>query len=294
MSETVKSHTESAKIGRTTENVSAFRRRFGGKITVYAVLVLIAAVYLGPMLTVVNVSLKSKQEFNLDPTSPAKETHFENFPNAWKRANFPVYISNSILYASVATSIYVFMAIFVAFPISRRYVKGSGFLFTLFVVALFLPNALIPQFQMMLRLGLYNTRAGYILLFLVDPIGVVILVNYISSLPRDLDEAAAMDGCGYARFVVRIIFPLMKPALASIIVLHAIAIWNDYITPLIYLPKKALMPITRGLMVFYGQFGNDWTTLCAAMLMLMVPMIALYLALQKWIIAGVLQGSVRG
>ncbi len=276
------------------ENASAFYRKLGGKIAAYIVLAVIAAVYLGPMLTVVNVSLKSKQEFNLDPTSIVKEPRAQNFSDAWKRANFPVYVTNSILYASVATAIYAVTVIFVAFPISRRYVKGSGFLFTLFIVALFLPNALIPQFQMMLRLGLYNTRIGYILLFLVNPIGVVILVNYISSLPRELDEAAAMDGCGYARFVVRIVFPLMKPALASIIVLHAIGIWNDYITPLIYLPKKTLMPITRGLMVFYGQFGNDWTTLSAAMLMLMVPMVVLYLALQKWIIAGVLQGSVRG
>ncbi len=276
------------------ENASAFRRRLGGKIAAYAVLAVIAVVYLGPMLTVVNVSLKGKQEFNLDPTSIVKTLRVQNFADAWKRANFPVYVTNSILYASIATAIYAVTVIFVAFPISRRYVKGSGFLFTLFVVALFLPNALIPQFQMMLRLGLYNTRIGYILLFLVNPIGVVILVNYISSLPRELDEAAAMDGCGYTRFVIRIVFPLMKPALASIIVLHAIGIWNDYITPLIYLPKKTLMPITRGLMVFYGQFGNDWTTLSAAMLMLMVPMIVLYLALQKWIIAGVLQGSVRG
>jgi raffinose/stachyose/melibiose transport system permease protein len=270
------------------------RRSRIGKVWAYAALAAVAVLYLGPMLTVVNVSLKTKQEFNLDPTSLATRIHLENFANAWKRANFPVYVSNSILYATFATALYVVTATFVAFPISRRYVRGSGFLFTLFVVALFLPNALIPQFQMMLRLGLYNTRPGYILLFLVDPIGVVILVNYIRSIPRDLDEAAAMDGCGYVRFVTRIGFPLMKPALASVIVLHAIGIWNDYVTPLIYLPKKAFMPITRGLMVFYGQFGNDWTTLAAAMLMLMVPMVALFLALQRWIIAGVLQGSIRG
>jgi len=123
--------------------------------------------------------------------------------------------------------------------------------------------------------------------------GVIILVNYISSVPRELDEAATIDGCGYARFVARIVFPLVKPALASVIVLHAIGVWNDYATALIYLPKKALMPITRGLMVFYGQFGNDWTILSAAMLMLMLPMAALFLALQRWIIDGILQGSVK-
>ena len=146
----------------------------------------------------------------------------------------------------------------------------------------------------MLHLRLYNTPVGYILLFLVDPIGIVILVNYIRSIPRELDEAAAMDGSGYVRFVLRVMFPLIKPALASVIVLHAIGIWNEYVTPLIYLPKKSLMPITRGLMVFYGQYGNDWTTLAAAILMLTLPIAALFLVLQRWIYAGVLQGSVRG
>jgi len=260
----------------------------------YALLVVIAAIYLGPVLTAVNVALKTRQEFNLNPTSLATGLHVENFATAWKKASFPIYVKNSLLYAAVATALYVVTAVFVAFPISRRYVKGSGFLFVLYVVALFLPNALIPQFQLMLHLGLYNTQAGYILLFLVNPIGVVILVNYIRSLPREMDEAAAMDGCGYVRFVVSVAFPLMKPALASVIVLHAIGIWNEYVTPLIYLTKKAYLPITRGLMVFYGQYGNDWTTLSAAVLMLMIPMVALYLLLQRWIIAGVLQGSVRG
>jgi raffinose/stachyose/melibiose transport system permease protein len=258
------------------------------------VLAAIALVYLLPILTVLNVSLKSRQAFDLNPTSIATEFRLANFAEAWKRASFPVYITNSLAYAATATLIYSATAVFVAFPISRKYVRGSGFLFGLFIVAMFLPSALIPQFQMMLHLGLYNTRLGYVLLFLVDPMGIIILVNYIGSVPRELDEAAMMDGCDYVRYVARVVFPLVKPALASVIALHAIGVWNDYATALIYLPKKAFMPITRGLMVFYGQYGNDWTTLAAAMLMLLIPMVILFLALQRWIIDGILQGSLRG
>ncbi len=260
----------------------------------FAVLVVLAAVYLGPLLTVVNVSLQTRQEFSLNPTAIVGQPQLTNFVTAWNKANFPLYLRNSILYTAAATSLYILTAVFVAFPIARRYVRGSGFLFSLFVVALFLPYALIPQFQLMLHLRLYNTPVGYTLLFLVDPIGIVILVNYIRSIPRELDEAAAMDGSGYVRFVMRVIFPLIRPALASVIVLHAIGIWNEYVTPLIYLTKKTYMPITRGLMVFYGQYGNDWTTLAAAILMLTLPIAALFLVLQRWIYAGVLQGSVRG
>ena len=260
----------------------------------FAVLVVLAAVYLGPLLTVVNVSLQTRQEFSLNPTAIVGRLQLTNFVTAWNKANFPLYLRNSILYTVAGTSLYILTAVFVAFPIARRYVRGSGFLFSLFVVALFLPYALIPQFQLMLHLRLYNTPVGYTLLFLVDPIGIVILVNYIRSIPRELDEAAAMDGSGYVRFVMRVIFPLIRPALASVVVLHAIGIWNEYVTPLIYLTKKTYMPITRGLMVFYGQYGNDWTTLAAAILMLTLPIAALFLVLQRWIYAGVLQGSVRG
>ncbi len=268
--------------------------RTGSKALAMLALVIIALLYVVPMLTVLNVSLKSKSAFNLDPTSITTDLRFGNFAEAWRRASFPVYISNSIAYAAIATLIYAATAVFVAFPVSRKYVRGSGLFFGLYVIAMFLPGALIPQFQMMLHLGLYNTRVGYVLLFLVDPMGVIILVNYISSVPRELDEAASMDGCGYVRFVAKVVFPLVKPALASVIVLHAIGVWNDYATALIYLPKKALMPITRGLMVFYGQYGNDWTTLAAAMLMLMLPMVILFFSLQRWIIDGILQGSLRG
>ncbi len=263
-------------------------------VLMFAVLLVLAAVYLGPLLTLVNVSVQTRQEFSLDPTGLARDPQLANFVTAWNKANFPLYLRNSLLYTVVATALYVLTAVFVAFPIARRYVRASGLLYSLFVIALFLPYALIPQFQLMLHLHLYNTAVGYILLFLVDPIGIVILVNYIRSIPRDLDEAAAMDGSGYMRFVLKVMFPLIKPALASVVVLHAIGIWNEYVTPLIYLPKKSLMPITRGLMVFYGQFGNDWTTLAAAILMLTLPIVALFLALQRWIYAGVLQGSVRG
>jgi len=284
---------ESTRSATLAEAARASRRRLGFKALAMLALAAIAIIYLGPLLTVVNVSLKSSQSFNLSPTSVSTDLRFGNFAEAWKRASFPVYVSNSVVYTAVATLIYAATAVFVAFPISRKYVRGSGFLFGLYVVAMFLPSALVPQFQMMLHLHLYNTRLGYILLFLVNPMGVIILVNYISSVPRELDEAATMDGCGYARFVASIVFPLVKPALASVIVLHAIGVWNDYATALIYLPKKALMPITRGLMVFYGQFGNDWTVLSAAMLMLMLPMAALFLALQRWIIDGILQGSVK-
>jgi raffinose/stachyose/melibiose transport system permease protein len=264
------------------------------KIGSYAFLILLAVVYLGPLLMLVNTSLKTTPSFMRNATSLATEFHWENFAEAWERANFARYLINSAIYTVSATAIYVVTAVFVAFPISRGYVKYAGLLLTLFVIALFLPPALIPQFQLILRLGLYNNPIGYILLFVVNPIGIVILVNYIKTVPKELDEAAALDGCGYFRFVWSIVLPLIRPALATVVVLHAIGIWNEIILPTIYLTNQDFYPITRGLIVFQGVYGSDWPLLASAVLMLTLPMVILFLFLQRYIVSGLTAGSVKG
>lgn len=264
------------------------------KVASYAILILFALIYLAPLLVLINTSLKTMPSFMKDATGLATELNFRNFADAWTKANFPKYLLNSLLYTVSATFIYTLTAVFVAFPIARGYIKYSGAVMTLFVIALFLPPALIPQFQLILHLGLYNNPIGYIMLFLVNPIGIVILVNYIKTLPKELDEAAALDGCGYFRFVWSIVIPLIQPALATVIVLHAIGIWNEVIAPTIYLTNKDYYPITRGLIVFQGVYGSNWPTLAAAVLMLTFPMLILFLFLQRYIISGLTQGSVKG
>lgn len=265
-----------------------------GRIVTYAVLVVFAIIYAGPLLMLVSTSLKTLPEFMKNATSLPTSLNFKNFADAWTRASFPRYLTNTLIYTLSATAIYIVTAVFVAFPISRGYVKGSKFLLTLFVIALFLPVALIPQFQLMLGLGLYNNPIGYIMLFLVNPIGIVILVNYIKTLPRELDEAAAMDGCGYFRFVTTVVFPLIQPAIATVAVLHAIGIWNELILPTIYLTNKNYYPITRGMIVFQGVYGSNWPTLAAAVLIMTLPMLIIFLVLQRYIVSGLTAGAVKG
>lgn len=265
-----------------------------GRIASYAVLLIFAIVYAGPLLMLVNTAFKTLPEFMKSATSPVSSLNFENFAEAWTKANFPRYLTNSLIYTVAATLIYVVTAIFVAFPVARGYIRGANIVLTLFVIALFLPPALIPQFQLMLALGLYNNPIGYILLFTINPIGMVILVNYIKSVPKELDEAAALDGCGYFRFITSILFPLIQPAVATVAVLHAIGIWNELILPTIYLTNKNYYPITRGMIVFQGVYGSDWPTLAAAVLIMTFPMLLIFLLLQRYIISGLTQGAVKG
>ncbi len=270
------------------------RRIAWGRVGAYVLLSLFAIVYIGPLMMLVITSLKSMPEFMKSATALPTSLRFENFVEAWEKANFLRYLTNTLIYTISATAIYVVTAVFVAFPISRGYVRGAGWLLTLYIIALFLPVALIPQFQLMLNLGLYNNPVGYVMLFLVNPIGIVILVNYIKTLPLELDEAAAMDGCGYFRFITSIVFPLIQPAIATIAVLHAIGIWNELILPTIYLTNKDYYPITRGMIVFQGVYGSNWPTLAAAVLIMTLPMLVLFLVLQRYIVSGLTAGAVKG
>jgi raffinose/stachyose/melibiose transport system permease protein len=276
-------------------NTSIHRKPINwGRVASYAVMGLMALIYLGPLLMLLNTSLKTLPSFSTNATGLATEFHWQNFAEAWEKANFPKYLLNSIIYTASATTIFIVTGIFVAFPIARGYVKYAGVLLTLYVIALFLPPALIPQFQLILNLGLYNTPQGFVLLFVVNAVGIVILVNAAKSVPRELDEAAAIDGCSYLRFVWTIVLPLMRPAIATVIVLHSIGVWNEIITPTIYLTSEKYYPITRGLIVFQGVYGSQWPTLAAAVLMLTVPMLILFLFLQRYIIAGLTAGAVKG
>jgi raffinose/stachyose/melibiose transport system permease protein len=265
-----------------------------GKVTSYLVLIFFAIIYAGPLLMLVNTAFKTLPSFMKDAVSITDSLNFQNFTEAWSRANFSRYLTNTLLYTVSATVIYIITAVFVAFPIARGYVKHANWILTMFVIALFLPPALIPQFQLMLSLGLYNNPVGYVLLFLTNPIGIVILVNYIKSVPKELDEAAALDGCGYFRFVISVVFPLIQPAIATVAVLHAIGIWNELILPTIYLTSQEYYPITRGMIVFQGVYGSNWPTLAAAVLIMMLPMLAIFLLLQRYIISGLTQGAVKG
>ena len=218
---------------------------------------------------------------------------FSNYTTAWEQGDFAQLMLNSTFYAAAATLTYVITALFVSFPVARGYIKGGGIVFTLFLIALFLPPALIPQFQLMLGLDLYNTRLGYILLLVVNPVGIIIMVNYLRSLPKELDEAAAMDGCGYIRFMIFIVLPLSRPVIATVVVLHAIGIWNEVILATIYLTDSDKQPITRGLLEFQGQYGSAWPVLASAVVLMAIPMVILFLFLQRYIISGLTQGAIK-
>lgn len=287
---------------RTTANpadkIVAFsaktRRRFSPfMIMTYAILLVVTVVYIFPLLYLLNVALKTNSDFINDPTNLTTTFQISNFGDAWVKGNFTTYMLNTLFYTAGSTLLHVTFSLMAAYPISRGYVKWSGFFFSFFLASLFLPNGLIPQFQLMLALGLYNNQIGYILLSSAVGLGPLLIIGYLKTVPKELDEAAAIDGCGYFRFLFTIIAPLVKPVLVTVAILHSIGVWNDIIGPTIYLTNRNYYPIALGLYSFRGQFSTDWTLLAAGTTIAVIPLILLYLFFQKYFIDGAIAGAVK-
>lgn len=266
----------------------------------YAVIFVLLILYIAPLILVLNVSLKSYPEYLMNPIGLVKEIQWSNYVDAWTEGNFANYFINSLIYTVVATVLTIIVSVLGAFPVARGYVKWSGFIYLFFLLSQFLPNPMVSQYKLMLSLREnldffgYDTKLGYIILK-TSGTGVVFMlfVGYIKSISRDLDEAAGMDGSGYMRYLFQMIMPLMKPVIATGVILTAIGIWNDFVGPIMYLPSKVNYPITFGLKEFKGQYGNNWPLLACGITLVAAPLMILYSFIQKYLVDGALAGAVK-
>jgi len=271
-------------------------RKLLTKIFLYLVMVIVLVVFLYPLIYAFNASFKTNREFMIDPVGLATSFVWQNYIEAWQRSDFGTFFFNSLFYTIINVIAVLVMSVFVAFPLARGYLGKLGkVIFWLFLASMFLPDGTIPRFIGMLNVGLYNTRLGYILVGIgARGLFMLVFIDFIKGLPRELDEAASIDGCGYFRYMWSIIFPLMKPALASMAILQANDAWNEYLNAVIYLSDRRLFPITRGLVVFTSAFNVEWPLRIASLVIVAVPIIILYVFLQKYIIESQVNTSIKG
>ena len=257
-------------------------------------ILLLMAVYLLPLFFVFNTSFKSESDFLRDSVGFVRSVRLTNYLDAFVKAKFSLYAINSLFYAGVCVTVSIVLAVLLAFPIARGFFRFGRLVYSAFLLGMFLPSGAIPLWQMFLKAGLYNTRLGY-MMTMIGGGGVTLFffVTYIKNLPKEFDEAASIDGCGYLRYLAVILMPLMMPAISSMAVLSAIGVWNEVINSIIYLSNEHMYPVTRGLYVFKGQYSVQWTQLTAALVIVATPLIILYIALQKYIIDGVVAGGVK-
>lgn len=270
------------------------RQKLIGFLIIAAFILLVLTVYLFPVLNLVNVSLKTTKDFNADPAGLTATFHVANYAEILVKNDFFRNFLNSVLYLVVGGVITITITTLAAFVISRKYVRFAGFFYILFLSGIFLPNALIPQFYLIYSLGLYNTQIGYILMLTNPGIIMLMMVGYYRTIPKEFDEAAAMDGCGALRYIARFIVPMSTPIIASSIILFSVGTWNDIIGTTVFLTSPRYYPVTRAMFSYIGQYGTNWPPLAAAIFIVALPIIVLFVFFQKYIISSITAGGIKG
>jgi raffinose/stachyose/melibiose transport system permease protein len=261
----------------------------------YAVLALLALLYLIPLLFVFFVSLMSSRQFALNAASFPNPILWSNYPDAWIKGSFGIYLVNSVTYTVAVVFGSLLISTLAAFPIARGHLRGSNYFYLLFLSGILIPAGIIPQFFIMQQLGIYDTRIGYILLWWSRiALPIFIITGFIKSIPAELDDAAAIDGCPYVQYIVQIVIPLLKPALSVVGLILAIRTWNDIIGPVIFLPSRGVKPISAGLLQFFAENTAEFTLIAAAIAITASPLLLLYIFTQRYIIAGMTSGALKG
>jgi raffinose/stachyose/melibiose transport system permease protein len=256
---------------------------------------LIVLLFLVPVLYIVMVAFEPSNHFLSEPMTPPAHPAVGNFSQVWKQGDLGPELLNTVLYSVSAAALSTVLSLLIAFPIARRLVAGSNLLYATIVVGLFLPLSIIPLFIEARDLGLYNNQIGYILLHVEPglPLGVVLLTGFIAAIPRELDEAAWSDGCGYLRYLYRVVVPLTWSGLLISFLYSMLGVWNDIIGPVVYLVNPALFPISRGLFTFYSSNASQWTLLAAGIVIASLPILALFIVTQRYFIRSAMGGAIK-
>lgn len=260
-------------------------------------LIFIAVSCIFPLVWMISTSLKSKSEVYTNKSLIPYTLHFENYTTAWKSAKFSIYFYNSVFYTIVVVVAIVFISSLAAYAFARLNFPFKRMFYGLFLTILMipLPGSFIPLYVLLVKLGIQNTRIGYILPLINASLAtsIFILKAFFERIPKSLEEAAIIDGCGKFKLYYKIALPLAMPALATISIFGVLSVWNEYILAVVVLSRNELMPIQQGLFIFQGRYFTQYELLMAASVITTLPLILIYIILNKQIIKGITSGSVK-
>jgi raffinose/stachyose/melibiose transport system permease protein len=251
-----------------------------------------------PLIIMLLNSIKSKDELTINPLGFPHHLHFNNYSLAWIHAGFLLKSVNSIIVTAGSVFLIVITGALASYAIARMKVgKWAGFVFAIFLAGLILPASagLIPLFTQIREMGLFDTLIGLIFIYTAAglPITIFIFTKFFKSIPYELEEAAIIDGLNYLQRFWFIMLPLMLPAAVTAIIINALGVWNDFFIALVFTSDPSHYTLPRGLIAFKSQFSTDWSQLFAASTMIALPILILYIFLQRFLIDGLTAGSVK-
>jgi len=261
-----------------------------------AIAILLSAIVLVPMYMVLVNSLKTRREGNLMRMSLPTEWLWENYLTAIEQGKLISSFFNSCFYAFLGAGCVVLIASICAYVLARRNDKLTRRLYLFLIVGLFLPGNFVTLIRIMSNLGLYGSRLGMVLYYLGANASFAIFVSYgyVFNVPRELDEAAFIDGLGPLRTFISIIFPLLKPICVTVFILTFMGIWSDFTTPLYLINRTSQWPMNLAIYNFFGRYYQQWNLVFANIILTVLPVFIVYLICQKYIISGLTSGAVKG
>lgn len=268
------------------------------KILKYTALIGWTIVVFLPLITVIFGSFKTYDEFTRTSgiTMPNSFTYFENYIKAFVNGKMLIGFINTFILIFFGAIGSVILGSMVAFVISRFEFKFKKAILFMYLLVSIVPMEMsqVATFKIVDALGIYNTRLAPIIIYLgADVLMVYIYIQALEKVPRDLDKAAMLEGAGYFQIYRKVIFPLLKPATATALMLKIISIYNDFYVPFLYMPGEGLNTVSTSLFKFIGPASTEWQVICAAIVISMIPMILFFIFLQKHIYQGITSGSIR-
>ncbi len=257
----------------------------------YAILVLY------PLMNMILSSFRETREILADPFSFPEVFRFENYRRVWSDGRFGLYIWNSLYVTTISMGLVILFGSMAAFGISRYQYRLSIPIYLIFLSGIMLPlkAAIIPLFLIIRNLGLLNTHIALIAVFAAMglPSTVFILAGFMRTIPRDLEDAARIDGSNDFGIYRRVIMPLSTASLALVTIYNSVPIWNDFFFPLVFIQRPALRTLPLGISFFFGQYQVNWALIFTALSIAVLPILALYMFMSKYFIKGITAGAIK-
>ncbi len=255
--------------------------------------------FLFPLAIILNYSFKTKRELYVgSPLALPQTPSLENYQNAITRLDLGTTFVNTLVYTLVAVLLLALLCGAAAWVIARNKTRFYKFAYLYFLIGILIPaQALfLPIYIVGYRSGLVNTRTGVILMYIASNMsfGVFLMTSFMSTVPVELEEAARIDGCSIYRTYFQIVMPLLKPAMATLIIMQSFQIWNDYLMSSLFASTNKLKTLTVSIQSLFSQQTSDYSTAFAAIVISVLPIAVLFISMQKYFIKGMTVGAVKG
>lgn len=267
------------------------------KTVLYVVLIALALAMLVPFYWMVISSLKlNKDVFSIPMRWWPETMHPENYRVIWEKLPLITFFKNTIKLTVITTIIQLCTSCFAAYGFTKCRFVGRDLLFLMYVTTIAVPWQvyMVPQFILVSKMGLNDTHIGLILMQAFSAFGVFLIRQFYISIPDELCEAARIDGMNEYQIWYKIMLPLSKPSLSTLTIFTFVNTWNDFLGPLIYLTTESKKTLQLGLRMFISQFGSEYGLIMAASVLSLIPVLVVFLSLQKYFVEGVAASGVKG